>query len=455
MLPRYYDLLSIRPDASRVDIEAARDALLARYSSHAALGDRDAIRLVKAIEDASATLTDPQRRAAYDAALALVNAPQPAPPPDPLVPAQSAPTPSAPPASPRSPAPRRLPSPSTGEPTPARALPTEAPSQPPRAPRLRTEAARETPTPPHAPIVFLLFILDWLAKHALALRDGRPLRGEVLDRPTSPALPAPDATGVTISAAGWTFTVHDAFHAPALTANGRRLVPDGHWLLVRLAIHNTWPGHRALRAEDFAMMAAHRIDQQGADTWTIPLHAEATHAARLTLGLRATPAGRYGLPFDAHEDKETVVVFDLPVTATDAYLRLKPAAAIVDLAPVSPLPGLPGTLDGKTSRPAPLAPPARVLEITDVSLAPGPGKSRTATVTARAAPGAVCQIRVQYAHGPSLARGLAPAVAGPDGLVCWSWRVSSRTRAGEWPVTVVCGYHHALGTLFVQSLDRT
>lgn len=435
MLPRYYDLLSVPPTATTEDIQVARDTLLARYQSYAALGDRDAVRLVKAIDEAAATLVDPMRRAAYDAALATVTAPPLLTVAPPLVattplPASEERPPNAPRPAPALPAPQ-------DDAAEAAAAPQPLPSTP----------AKTDATPP--PLVFLLLILDWLAKHAFGLRDSDARRGEVLGRPAVPGLPAPATTGVQVNAAGWTFTVHDAFHTAALAANGQRLTPAGHWLLVRLAVKNTWPGHRALRADDFTLMAARRLDEHAAETRLVPLDVEATHAARLSLGLRATPAGRHGLGFDANEEKDTVVVFDLPSQATDAYLQLKPAAAIVDLAPVAPLPTLGEPLDEAAGPPMPLAPPARPLEITAVRLAPGPGRSRTASVTARATPGAVCHIRVQYAHGPSAARGLAPAVAGPDGVVAWSWRVSSRTRQGEWPVTVACGFNHALATVVI------
>ncbi len=414
VLPRLYDLLSVSQNATTEHIEVARDALLARYQPHAALGDRDAVRLVKAIEDAAAILADPTRRAAYDAALAAVTAPPPAPAVPLLVPPET--TPASPPATPALPAPVA-----------------------PAAPQAGSGA-------PPAPVVFLLFVLDWLAKHALLLRDGRVRRGELLAAAAGPGLPAPATTGVQVSAAGWTFVIHDAFNTSALAANGQRLNADGHWLLVRLAVKNNWPGHRVLRGDDFALMAARHRDETTADVQTIPLATEATHAARLSLGIRATPATRHGLGFAADEEKETVVAFDLPADATDAYLRLSPAAAIVNLAPISPLPAL---AEPDDSRPATIAPPVRPLEITHVQLAPGPGRSRTARVTARATPGVLCHIRVQYAHGPSSARGLAPAVAGPDGAVTWSWRVSSRTRQGEWPVTVICGFNHALTTVVI------
>jgi len=434
--------LSVKPEAAAEEIAAARDVLLAKYAPHAAKGDRDAVRLVAAVDEASATLIDPMKRAAYDAMLVTVNVP----PTDDRV--------------------KIVDSSLDKGNSNARAntlpAPVEALAPAPQALVMNQPSSPQQPQPsgeaePPAPVVFFLLILDWLARRVFQLRPSGSQSGELLSgEELALALPAVDT--VKVGAADWQFTVHDAFHAPALAVNGQRLAASGQWLLVRLAIRNDWTGHRALRAEDFGLMVIRQTSKvtETSEVYYAPLHAEATHAARLTLGMRATPAGRYGLGFAAYETKETVVVFDLPNDASEAYLKLKPAGTIVDLSSVAPLPMLGmgpstrGMLEGGPKA-AQLAPPAPRLEIVDVNLVPGPGRMQQATVTARATPGTVCRIHVQYARGRSNARGLGPAVAGPDGLVRWSWRISSRTRPGEWPVTVVSGYNHALATLVVDA----
>ena len=445
MLPRYYDLLSLPADATLDAVASARAALLAKYEPHARLGDRDAVRLVRAIEEAAATLSDPVRRAAYDAALLAVATPTVETPPALAASAgaqtsvRRRPQPLPPPAQPAPPV-TQAQQENNGQ-TKALALPI-----PEAAPT--SQSANGERLPP-SPVLFILMILDWLARRTLHAREGMARVGEVVTHSDAPALPATTAVdGVKVSAADWRFDIHDAFFAPALAINGQRLAPAGQWLLVRLAIQNEWAGHRALRQEDFGLLV-----MRATETAQMGLDLEATHAARLILGLKATPAGRHGLGFAARESRETVVVFDVPQASESLYLRLKPAGALVDLAPVAPWPALPdaetrpaGIIEAK-SRPA--TPPPPRLEILDIQTGPGRGRSKQVTVRARATPGAVCSIRVQYARGPSNARGLAPAVAGPDGVVEWNWRVSARTRPGEWPVTVACGYSHALTTLVI------
>ena len=296
-----------------------------------------------------------------------------------------------------------------------------------------------------SPFALLFFILDWMARQTLGLREKRAQMGDIVPGDTmalAPALP----NGVAVGAAGWRFQIHDAFPAPSLIMNGARLAPTGRWLLVRVAVRNDWPGHRALRAEDFALLGPSLSHE-------IALHPDATHAARLSLGMRGTPAGRYGLGFAALEEKETVLAFDLPDDLDNALLRIKPAAAIVDLAPVAPLlqSGVPASeppvLNGVARDIHALTPGAPRLEILSVNVLPGPGRYHSATVTARATPGMTCGIRVQYARGHSSSRALAPTVVGDDGVVRWSWRVSPRTRPGEWPIIVTCGHNHAMATL--------
>ncbi|MCW5850804.1 MAG: DnaJ domain-containing protein [Anaerolineae bacterium] len=463
MLPRYYDLLSLSADASLEAVASARAALLAQYEPHARSGDRDAVRLVRAIEEAAATLSDPIRRAAYDAALLAVATPSDEAPgmtPPATLPGRRRPQPLPPPA--QSVAGRATdsnrdlhltsispPVAGRGEGigySEARRAQGQAPTLP--SPDAASSSESNEKLPP-SPVLFILMILDWLARRTFNAREGMARVGEVIGHSDAPALPSTTAVdGVKVSAADWRFDIHDAFFAPALAINGQRLAPVGQWLLVRLAIQNEWAGHRALRQEDFGLMV-----MQATATAQVGLDLEATHAARLILGLKATPAGRHGLGFAAQESRETVVVFDVPGDSETLYLRLKPAGTLVDLAPVAPWPVLTderpvGHLEAKT-RSSP--PPPQRLEILGIQHGPMRGRSRQVTIRARATPGAVCSIRVQYARGPSNARGLSPAVAGPDGVVEWSWRVSSRTRPGEWPVTVACGYTHALTTLVIDS----
>ncbi len=439
MLPRYYDLLSVASDASPEEIAAARDELLAKYGSHAALGDRDAVRLVRAIEEAYATLADPARRAAYDASLVVVSLPPPSPPPLPAPPPATFPAPprEASRVVPAEPAPN----PVALTPPPEANVSLAPPAAPAPAPARPTSRA-DLPSP----FALLFFILDWMARQTIVMREKRARSGDIVPG-ESMALAAALPNGVAVGAAGWRFQIHDAFPAPSLIMNGTRLEPAGRWLLVRVAVRNDWPGHRALRAEDFALLGLSLSHE-------IALHPDATHAARLSLGMRGTPAGRYGLGFAALEEKETVLAFDLPDDLDNALLRIKPAAAIVDLAPVAPLLALgapplePQILSG-AAKTATLSAGAPRLEILSVNVLPGPGRYRSATVTARATPGMTCGIRVQYARGHSSARALAPTIVGEDGVVRWSWRVSPRTRPGDWPIIVTCGHNHAMATLSI------
>ena len=61
---------------------------------------------------------------------------------------------------------------------------------------------------------------------------------------------------------------------------------------------------------------------------------------------------------------------------------------------------------------------------------------KQATLTACGLPGAEYDISVRYASGESTAQGLAPQRADENGRLEWTFRVSSRVAAGEYPVTV-------------------
>lgn len=72
------------------------------------------------------------------------------------------------------------------------------------------------------------------------------------------------------------------------------------------------------------------------------------------------------------------------------------------------------------------------------------GGYETAIVATRA--GASCSITVTYYSGTSTASGLYRKTASSTGRVSWTWKVGTRTRAGSWPVRVVCRYGTATGS---------
>lgn len=61
-----------------------------------------------------------------------------------------------------------------------------------------------------------------------------------------------------------------------------------------------------------------------------------------------------------------------------------------------------------------------------------------ATLEARTAPGATCEITVIYKSGPSVAKGLVSKLADSRGDIAWRWRVGSNTTPGKWPIIVAC-----------------
>jgi micrococcal nuclease len=63
----------------------------------------------------------------------------------------------------------------------------------------------------------------------------------------------------------------------------------------------------------------------------------------------------------------------------------------------------------------------------------------TATLVAKAVPGAQCKITVNYKSGPSSASGLGPKVADSNGNVSWSWTVGVNTTPGTWQIVVESG----------------
>jgi hypothetical protein len=63
-------------------------------------------------------------------------------------------------------------------------------------------------------------------------------------------------------------------------------------------------------------------------------------------------------------------------------------------------------------------------------------KGDNASLTAKTAPGILCQITVYYKSGPSKAKGLDPKNADENGNVTWTWKVGSATSSGNWRIVV-------------------
>jgi hypothetical protein len=70
-----------------------------------------------------------------------------------------------------------------------------------------------------------------------------------------------------------------------------------------------------------------------------------------------------------------------------------------------------------------------------------------ATIQARTAPGATCEITVIYKSGKSVAKGLVPKQADSRGDIAWRWRVGSNTTPGKWPIIVACSKGQDFGRL--------
>ena len=75
----------------------------------------------------------------------------------------------------------------------------------------------------------------------------------------------------------------------------------------------------------------------------------------------------------------------------------------------------------------------------------------TASVTARADPGAVCSITYTHPSGKtSTASGLDPKAAGSDGTVTWNWLISNGTKpVGNGGVDVTCDGYAAHATIVI------
>jgi hypothetical protein len=87
------------------------------------------------------------------------------------------------------------------------------------------------------------------------------------------------------------------------------------------------------------------------------------------------------------------------------------------------------------------------MDVTKEAFTDKVGTTKTASVTIRTEPSARCTIEVLYDSGPSQAAGLDPKKATSGGKVIWSWKVGSNTKAGTYPITIVCTLDDHEGTL--------
>ena len=66
-------------------------------------------------------------------------------------------------------------------------------------------------------------------------------------------------------------------------------------------------------------------------------------------------------------------------------------------------------------------------------------RGQNASITIQGTPGVEYTINVIYKSGPSTAKGLEPKIAGQDGLVTWSWKISPQTTPGTWNIEITGG----------------
>jgi hypothetical protein len=113
----------------------------------------------------------------------------------------------------------------------------------------------------------------------------------------------------------------------------------------------------------------------------------------------------------------------------------------------SPRLGVLGASSGPTERPAPTARPrptplptvdANAMSVKVTARTKSVRRGGTASVTIKTAAKAQCGITVTYPDGPSTARGLEPKTAGSAGTITWKWKVSSSTKKGTYPISIVC-----------------
>lgn len=74
--------------------------------------------------------------------------------------------------------------------------------------------------------------------------------------------------------------------------------------------------------------------------------------------------------------------------------------------------------------------------VTLLSMTERVGQGEVASVEVRGEPNKEYSITVFYSSGPSTAAGLESKRSDANGCVSWSWRVGSRTRAGEYKIEI-------------------
>ncbi len=110
---------------------------------------------------------------------------------------------------------------------------------------------------------------------------------------------------------------------------------------------------------------------------------------------------------------------------------------VVGGAAVVPAPA-PTPIAAVSPRPTTTSPTGTTAGVTIVSLTSPVSRGSTASLVARASPGAACTITVTYKSGPSKASGLTPKTASSAGSVSWSWKIGTSTTLGTWPAKVTC-----------------
>ena len=176
---------------------------------------------------------------------------------------------------------------------------------------------------------------------------------------------------------------------------------------------NLWPEPYTAFLADGTAVGAHVKDQ-----YENQLHAQVCSGA-LTLAEARQRIGvhwvhwRYGLPI---------------TTASGA-----PSEAPTSGAPA-------GSPSAAPSKPSPTGASGGSLAVRFTELPNPARRGTTATMEAKTSTGAACTAKVTWPSGTvSKAKGLQPTLtAGADGLIAWTWNVSSITKPGTSRATVTC-----------------